>query len=68
MDSLAGIRRMPCSMNEEIILTIVLDEFSVEVFEDGNALSSTIYPPVDANELILSVKADNCTYQKSKIV
>ncbi|MBR2498768.1 MAG: glycoside hydrolase family 32 protein [Clostridia bacterium] len=68
VDSLAGIRRMPCSMNEEIILTIVLDEFSVEVFEDGNALSSTIYPPVDANELILSVKADNCTYQKSKIV
>ena len=66
-DSLAGIRRMPCSNGQEIELTIVMDEFSVEIFEDGNVLSSTIYPPEDATKLTLSVKADNCTYLKEDV-
>ncbi len=66
-DSLAGVRRMPCSMADEITLTIVMDEFSVEIFEDGNALSSTIYPPEDAVNFTLSIKADSCTYQKDGI-
>ena len=61
-DSLNGIRRMPCSKSEEKTLTIVMDEFSVEIFEDGNVLSSTIYPPEDATKLTLSVKADHCVY------
>lgn len=27
------------------MLTLVLDEFSVEFFEDGRVMGSTIYPP-----------------------
>ena len=67
-DSLNGIRRMPYSGNKEIKLTIVMDEFSVEIFEDGRALSSTIYPPDDACALELDVKADNCLYQRADII
>ncbi|MBR2350845.1 MAG: glycoside hydrolase family 32 protein, partial [Clostridia bacterium] len=44
-DSKNGIRRMPCSYNKEITLTIVMDDFSVEIFEDGRSMSSAIYPP-----------------------
>ncbi|MBQ3596243.1 MAG: glycoside hydrolase family 32 protein [Clostridia bacterium] len=66
-DSLAGIRRMPWSNNHVTTLTIVMDEFSVEIFEDGKVLSSTIYPPEDANGLILNVKAQSCTYQKENV-
>ena len=67
-DSLNGIRRMPCSNKQEITLTIVMDEFSVEIFEDGRALSSTIYPPVDADGLELAVKAQNCSYERADII
>ena len=67
-DSLNGIRRMPYSGNKEMKLTIVMDEFSVEIFEDGRALSSTIYPPEGATLLELTVKASSCTYTKAEIV
>ena len=67
-DSLNGIRRMPYSGNKEIKLTIVMDEFSVEIFEDGRALSSTIYPPDDACVLELNVKANDCLYQRADII
>ena len=66
-DSLNGIRRMPYSGNDDVTLTIVMDEFSVEIFEDGRALSSTIYPPVDADGIELCVKADSCHYKRSDI-
>ena len=67
-DSLNGIRRMPYSGKEETIITIVMDEFSVEIFEDGRALSSTIYPPFDGNCLELTVKAQNCQYERADII
>ena len=67
-DSLNGIRRMPYSNNEEVTITIVMDEFSVEIFEDGRALSSTIYPPDDANGLELTVKAESCQYERAEII
>ena len=67
-DSLNGIRRMPYSGKREVTLTIVMDEFSVEIFEDGRALSSTIYPPVDADGIELTVKAQTCQYERSDIV
>ena len=67
-DSLEGIRRMPYSGNKETTLTIVMDEFSVEIFEDGRALSSTIYPPIDADNLELTVKAEHCIYQRADIL
>ena len=67
-DSLNGIRRMPYSGKEETTITIVMDEFSVEIFEDGRALSSTIYPPFDGNRLELTVKAESCEYQRAEII
>lgn len=66
-DSLNGIRRMPCSNQEEVAVTIVMDEFSVEIFEGGRALSSTIYPPSDADGLELTVKADHWQYQRADV-
>ena len=66
-DSLNGIRRMPYSGNDDVTLTIVMDEFSVEIFEDGRALSSTVYPPVGADGIELCVKADSCHYERSDI-
>lgn len=67
-ESLNGIRRMPCSNENQITLILVMDEFSVEIFEGGRALSSTIYPPKDACGLTLSVKAEQCEYEKGFIL
>ena len=67
-DSLNGIRRMPYSPKRETLLTIVMDEFSVEIFEDGRAISSTVYPPADADGIELNVKAEHCQYSRSDIV
>ena len=67
-DSLNGIRRMPYSGKREVTLTIIMDEFSVEIFEDGRALSSTIYPPCNADGIELTVKAQTCQYERSDIV
>ena len=66
-DSVNGIRRMPYSGKKEITLTIVMDEFSVEIFEDGRVLSSTIYPPLGADGLELTVKTKDCHYTKADI-
>ena len=67
-DSLNGIRRMPFSGKKDVTLTIVTDEFSVEIFEDGRALSSTIYPPADATALQLNVQAKSCVYERAIII
>ena len=67
-DSTNGIRRMPYSGKSEVTLTIVMDDFSVEIFEDGRALSSTIYPPDGADGLELTVKASCCQYERAEIV
>lgn len=66
-DSLKGIRRMPFSGNREVTLTIVMDDFSVEIFEDGRALTSTIYPPEGADGFELTVKAGSCLYEKADV-
>ena len=67
-DSINGIRRMPFSGKEEVTITIVMDEFSVEIFEDGRALSSTIYPPEGADGLELTVKAESWQYERADII
>ena len=67
-DSLNGIRRMPFSSKSETTVTIVMDEFSVEIFEDGNTLTSTVYPPEGADGLELTVGAEGWTYEKADVV
>ncbi|MDE7329660.1 MAG: GH32 C-terminal domain-containing protein [Clostridia bacterium] len=63
-DSLAGIRRMPFIDNAYTEITVVLDEFSAEIFVNGKALSSTIYPDPDADGFELDVKAEECIIQR----
>ena len=67
-DSLNGIRRMPFSNNREITLTIVMDDFSVEIFEDGRVLTSSIYPPEGADGFELTVKAEKWQYERADII
>ena len=62
-DSLAGIRRMPFAKRRQTEIIIVLDEFSVEIFADGKALSSTVYPDSDADGFEIEVKAEKCNLQ-----
>ena len=67
-DSLNGIRRMPFSGNKDVTLTIVMDDFSVEIFEDGRVLSSTVYPPEGADGIELTVKAESWHYERADIL
>ena len=66
-DSLSGIRRMPFSGKGETTLTIVMDDYSVEIFEDGRSLTSTIYPPEDADVLELTVNAEHWQYERADV-
>lgn len=66
-DSLAGIRRMPFSGKDSVELTVVMDEFSLEIFENGKALSATVYPEANAEKISLSVDADECVYVRETI-
>jgi len=66
-DSLAGIRRMPFVNSAETEIIVVLDEFSVEIFVNGKALSATVYPNLDAEGFELNVKADECCVQRFEI-
>ncbi len=67
-DSLNGIRRMPHSGDEETTLTIVMDDFSLEIFEGGRSLTSTVYPPDGADRFELNVKADSCRYERADVI
>lgn len=66
-DSLLGIRRMPFGGKQTTEITVVMDEFSLEIFENGKALSSTVYPDLDADGIYLSVDADECVYVRETI-
>lgn len=67
-DSIAGIRRMPFDGKCRTQITIVFDEFSVEIFVNGKSMTSTVYPPQDADGLELKIDADNCEYVRYDIV
>ncbi len=67
-DSLNGIRRMPFSGNSNVTLTVVMDDYSVEIFENGRVMSSTIYPSEGADGLELNVKAESCHYERADVV
>ena len=64
-DSISGIRRMPYSAKRETTLTVVMDDFSVEIFEGGRSLTATVYPPEGADALELTVKADSWQYERA---
>ena len=66
-DSIAQIRRMPYERGVFNRLEIVSDRFSVEIFADGRALSSVIYPELDADGLELELDADSYTYRRFDI-
>ena len=66
-DSLNGIRRMPFSGNKEITLTVVMDDFSIEIFEDGRALTSTVYPPDNADGIELTLRAKDWQYERADV-
>jgi len=66
-NSVNGIRRMPFSDKEETTLTLVMDDYSVEIFEDGRSLTSTIYPPENADGLELTIKAESCQYTRADV-
>lgn len=67
-DSINGIRRMPFSGADEVILTLVMDEFSVEIFEGGRAMSSTVYPPEGADSLEITAKAASWQYEREDVL
>ncbi len=66
-DSLAGIRRMPYRRAETDTVEIVFDRFSVEIFVNGKALSSTLYPDPSADGLELEIDCGGCAYSRYEI-
>ena len=66
-DSLSGIRRMPYKSGQVNNLEIVFDTFSIEIFADGKALSSTIYPELKADGLELETECGECRYSRYEI-
>ncbi|MDE5729608.1 MAG: GH32 C-terminal domain-containing protein [Clostridia bacterium] len=66
-DSLAGIRRMPFKRSAKTEITVVFDEFSLEIFVNGKSLSSTVYPDPAADGLELNVSASACVYTKYNV-
>ncbi|MBO4572676.1 MAG: glycoside hydrolase family 32 protein [Clostridia bacterium] len=65
--SLAGIRKMPLGAEKHTSISIVLDKYSIEFFEGGRVMSSTVYPPDNADKIELTVKASKCTYTRYKV-
>ena len=66
-DSLNGIRRMPVIEGENTHVEIVGDLYSLEIFVDGMAMSSLVYPDHDADGLEITVDAENSVYKKFEI-
>lgn len=66
--SLAGKRIMPRGDKEKTFITIVLDKYSVEFFEGGSVMSSTVYPPENADKIELTVKAKKCVYTRYAVL
>lgn len=62
--SLAGIRKMPLDNSAVHKITVVFDLFSVEIFADGRALSSTVCPKLESDGIELSVQAEACSYTR----
>ena len=66
--SLSGKRKMPFTRQDKTTFTIVLDKYSVELFDGTFVMSSTIYPPKTAIGLELTVNADSCVYTRYDVI
>ena len=55
--SLKGIRKMPYIKQEEDIIYLVLDKYSVEIFVNGVSMSNLIYPNENSDGLEIDIKA-----------
>ena len=66
-DSINGIRKMPVIPSDETHIEIVSDLYSLEIFVDGMAMSSVVYPSQDADGLEIVVNAKKSTYKKFEI-
>lgn len=66
-DSLAGVRRMPFDGKPTTQITVVFDEFSIEIFVNGKSLTSAVYPPQNADALTLTLSAAESEYIKYDI-
>lgn len=62
-----GIRCMPYLKEEITEIIVVSDEFSLEIFINGNAASFQIYPQHKADKLLLECNSEECNYQNYKI-
>ena len=58
-DSLVGIRRMPYKKIDKHIIYLVMDEFSIELFIDGQSMTSLIYPDEQDDLLKLELKCSD---------
>ena len=65
--SLAGKRKMPFEGGKKTTVSIVLDKYSIEFFEGGRVMSSTVYPHGDADIIDLKIKASKCIYTRYEI-
>lgn len=63
-DSKAGIRRMPFENKPKTHLEIVFDTYSIEIFADGKAMSSVVYPSPESDGLHIEIDCDDAEYHK----
>ena len=65
LDSFNGIRRMPLHDPNNVIMEIIMDEFSIEFFVNGLSASFQVYNDFDADGVCLNINALDCEYIKS---
>lgn len=66
-DSISGIRRMPFVGGEKTHVEIIGDLYSLEIFVDGMAMSSLVYPDQDADGLEIVLDAKASIYKRFKV-
>ncbi len=65
LDSLNSIRRMPIDDLKNVVIEIIMDEFSIEFFINGLSASFQVYNDFDADKISMNISAKECAYTKS---
>ena len=55
--SLKGIRKMPYIKQDEDVIYLFLDKYSIEIFVNGVSMSNLIYPDENSDGLEINIKA-----------